>query len=299
MPRINRAIELLESGQPVYYTAAAEISYEAGLTEAATWADFLLLDFEHRPFDMTALRGFMRGLVDGGPTRSGHRMPAVICTLPAAGKSATEILDNQWQITHLLNAGVHGLVLCRARDPEAVRAFVECARFVFRGQAAGAGPGGGLRGNGGQNHPAEVWGVGPEEYMQLADPWPLNPAGELLLGLKLEDQECAAAAADCVAVPGVAFAEWGPGDMGMSFGYPTNHDPPYPPEMEAVRLKVKNATESAGRIFLMGWDDPGMSIQERISFLIDQEQVKIIPTGPAGAALAEVGRRRTGRRLPA
>ena len=297
MPRINRAIELLESGQPVYYTGAGEISYEGGLAEAATWADFLLIDYEHRPFDMTALREFMRGLVDAGPTRSGHRMPAIFCTLPASGKSASEVLDNQWQITHLLNAGVHGLVLCRARDPEAVKAFVDCSRFVFCRDADGR-PGAGLRGNGGQQHPAEVWGMSPEEYLQRADPWPLNPAGELLLGLKLEDQDCAAAADECLAVPGVAYAEWGPGDMGMSFGYPTNHDPPYPPEMDVVRLKIKAATQSAGLLFLMGWDDPDLSHQDKARFLFDDQGVKIVPTGPSGVEFASVGRRHTGRRMP-
>lgn len=297
MPRINRAIELLESGQPVYYTGAGEISYEGGLADAGTWADFLLIDYEHRPFDMTALRRFMRGLIDAGPTRSGHRMPGIFCTLPASGKSASEVLDNQWQITHLLNAGVHGLVLCRARDPEAVRAFVDCSRFVFRRDADG-GPGSGLRGNGGQQHPAEIWGLSPEEYLQRADPWPLNPDGELLLGLKLEDQECAAAAADCLAVPGLAYAEWGPGDMGMSFGYPTNHDPPYPPEMEAVRLRIKEATQSAGLAFLMSWHDQAMSHQDKAEFLFDDQQVMVVSSSPDDEEFAAVGRRHTGRKMP-
>lgn len=298
MPRINRAIELLESGQPVYYTAPAGIDYESGLSEAGTWADYLILDYEHHPFDMTALRGFMRGLVDAGPTRSGHRSPAVICTLPASGKSESEILDNQWQITHLLNAGVHGLLLCRARDPRAVAAFVRCARFVFQRREVGqTGPG--LRGNGGQLNPAEIWGVTPAEYLQIADPWPLNPAGELLLGIKLEDQECAAVAEQCVAVSGIAFSEWGPGDMGMAYGYPTNHDPPYPPEMDAARLKIKSASDAAGLAFLMGWNDPAMSNAERIAYLIDQERVSIIPPGPQAAELAACGRAHTGRQLSA
>ena len=296
-PRINRAIELLESGQPIYFTAPAEISYESGLAEAATWADFLMLDFEHRPFDMTGLREFMRGLVDGGPPRSGHRLPTVVCTLPVSGKSASEILDNQWQVTHLLNAGVHGLLLCHARDPEAVREFVNCARFAFHGSSS-KGPGPGLRGNGGHSYPAEIWGLDPAEYLQRADPWPLNPNGELMLGLKLEDQACAAAADECLAVPGLSFAEWGPGDMGMSFGYADNHDPPYPPEMDAVRRQIQAATESAGVEFALGWNDPGMSDQERIAFLVDQQRIKIIPTGLAGAELAAVGRRHTGRQMP-
>ncbi len=37
---------------------------------------------EHGAFDITELHGFMKGLVDAGPTRGGHRTPAVIVTQP-------------------------------------------------------------------------------------------------------------------------------------------------------------------------------------------------------------------------
>ena len=65
MPRINRCIELLEAGETIYYTAAGPLSYENGRTQAATWADYLIVDFEHLPFDMVGLQSFMNGLVDG------------------------------------------------------------------------------------------------------------------------------------------------------------------------------------------------------------------------------------------
>ena len=31
MARVNRAIELLEQGQPIYYSGAGELSYEGGV----------------------------------------------------------------------------------------------------------------------------------------------------------------------------------------------------------------------------------------------------------------------------
>ena len=89
MSRINRAIELLAAGQPLYCTSVDELSYERGLEEAKTWADYLTVDLEHHPFAPAALLAFMRGLVDGGPTRSGHRTPAVIVTLPMDGTTST------------------------------------------------------------------------------------------------------------------------------------------------------------------------------------------------------------------
>ena len=81
MPRINKAIELLEQRQPVYFEFVDGWSaggYEGGRALAQTWADYITYDMEHSPFDMHGLLQFMRGLIDGGPTKSGHRTPAVI-----------------------------------------------------------------------------------------------------------------------------------------------------------------------------------------------------------------------------
>ena len=38
MARVNRAIELLEQGQPIYYSGAGELSYEGGVKASQTWA---------------------------------------------------------------------------------------------------------------------------------------------------------------------------------------------------------------------------------------------------------------------
>jgi len=75
MARINKCIELLEQDQPIYLTHPRALSYDAGLEDAKTWADLMLIDFEHRPFDVIGLTEYMRGLKDGGPTASGHPTP--------------------------------------------------------------------------------------------------------------------------------------------------------------------------------------------------------------------------------
>ena len=84
MSRINRCVELLDQGQPVYYDRVnvPDLSYEHGLAMSGTWADFLRIEFEHISLDTRALYDFMRGLRDAGPTPSGHSMPTVMCTLP-------------------------------------------------------------------------------------------------------------------------------------------------------------------------------------------------------------------------
>ncbi len=254
MPRINRAIERLEQDQPVFYGGGFALTHDGGVEAAKTHLDYILFDFEHTPFDVAGLRNFMRGLVAGGPTPSGHRTPAVIITMPMDGISEEAIRYNSWQIKHLLAAGVHGLLLCNAETPEAVRAFVSACRYAFQKIGVGALPDG-RRSNGGQVFAADIWGISPDEYLQRADPWPLNPQGELMLGLKIENKRALANCDASLAVPGIAFTEWGPGDMGFSLrpsfdaeGY--DHDPPYGPEMAAAQQRVLNACKANGVAFL-------------------------------------------------
>src|SRR5205807_1769051 len=44
----------------------------------------------------------------------------------------------------------------------------------------------GTRGRGSETIAAAIWGISEADYRELCDPWPLNPQGELLLGVKLE-----------------------------------------------------------------------------------------------------------------
>jgi 4-hydroxy-2-oxoheptanedioate aldolase len=69
----------------------------------------------------------------------------------------------------------------------------------------------GLRGSA-AGFAAQVWGTGLFQYNHLADLWPLNPKGELIFGVKIEDTYADLQAATTIALPGIAFAEWGPGD---------------------------------------------------------------------------------------
>jgi 4-hydroxy-2-oxoheptanedioate aldolase len=274
--RINRAIELLAQSQAVYYTGAHTghvLTHAQGKEDASTWADYINIGMEHGAFDMAGLAEYLRGLVEGGPTRSGHRTPAVIVELPVRGTDAVAVAANSWQVRQILARGVHGLVLCQAESPRAVRAFVEAARYPHHaagvdpalpsplermrgvtpaavGCGAPAAVGVGTRGLGSEATAAALWGLSREEYMERSDPWPLNPRGELLLGLKIESPEGVASCEEILAVPGIGFAEMGPGDLGLSLGYLNAPRDPYPPEMKAARDRVFAACRSKHIAFL-------------------------------------------------
>ena len=129
--RINKMIELLQAGQPVYDVSVDGAGYDEGKKLAGSHIDLIQYQMEHGPFDPMRLRQFMQGLVDGGPTKSGHRTPTVIVTLPVLGLDEMTVKNNHWVIEQILSAGVHGLMLCHARTPEAVRMFVATARYQF------------------------------------------------------------------------------------------------------------------------------------------------------------------------
>ncbi|HYI92961.1 MAG TPA: hypothetical protein VEX68_05420 [Bryobacteraceae bacterium] len=247
--RVNRAIELLESGQPIYYTGGRG-GYDEGKKMSATKADYINYEMEHGAFDMKELRDFMRGLVDAGPTRTGHRTPAVIVTLPILGKDPASMRANYWVAQQVMAAGVHGILLCHAENPEAVKIFVESLRYPFAEKHPGLDTG--IRGNGSQNFASQIWGLSPTDYMLKADVWPLNKSGEVLLGVKIETPMAAENAEKTTRIPGIGFAEWGPGDQSFFLV-----GPPTPggireahPAMQKVRTKVFNAAKAAKIFFL-------------------------------------------------
>src|SRR2546430_1894209 len=240
--RINRAIELLDQGQPVYYTGShegTEGSFEQGVKDAQTWASYISYDMEHAPFDVKGLSDYMRGLAAGGPTKSGHRTPAVIVNVPVNGLDEATVRASAWMFNQVLATGVHGVLLTHADDLGAVRAFVEAVRFPIHKQGIGQqGLREGRRGVHGNPTAARIWGISQDEYLQKADTWPLNPNGELLLGLKLEDKYVLANAEANLKIPGIAFAEWGPGDMAVSLGVAgRGANATNAPEMQKARAK--------------------------------------------------------------
>jgi len=310
--RINKMIELLESGQTVYDVSVSNApGYEEGKKLAKTHVDLIQYQMEHGPFDPIRLREFMQGLADGGPTKSGHRTPTVIVTLPILGLDAQTIKNNHWVIEQILGTGVHGLMLCHARNAEAVRMFVAASRYQFeRPSLKGADKGipEGLRGSGSQRFPASIWGISPTEYLEKADPWPMNPNGELILSLKMEDKYALANIDEITKVPGIAWGEWGPGDQAMSLmgleylkrggnqgrstatTKATGGLPPIgEPILENARTRIMNAMKAAG------WAPLHSSNADNI---IDLIKYGIRVTHGTNVELTNKGRAFTKRQMP-
>ena len=187
--------------------------------------------FRHgRPYRVHARHGRCRADTVGAPHADGDRRSA------GEWHRRRACPYNAWQFRQILGRGVHGILLCQAETADAVRAFVESCRYPHNtngvdpaipspmarmagaNEPATAGPtagrkllGIGTRGRGSETSAAPIWGLSTEEYMERCDPWPLNPKGELLLGVRLESPEGVANCEAILAVPGLGFAEIGPG----------------------------------------------------------------------------------------
>ena len=286
---VNRVIDMWLKNQPVYYAQLSGGGYEEGKKMAATKADYITYEMEHGPLDFKELRDFMRGLVDGGPTRTGHKTPAVVVTLPISG-TPDAVRANAWMIQQTLATGVHGILLCNAESPEAARLMIEAARYPFAPRVDGLAQG--TRGNGSQGFASTIWGVTAQEYMRIADPWPMNPDGEFIFGLKIENPRADANVETSVRVPGIAFAEWGPGDHGFFImGRPGTYQGggETAENMAAVRRRVLNATKAAGIKFLNACNEKTVINQLK-------EGVMICTGGDSPAA--DIGRKFTNRTDP-
>src|SRR5690242_2326602 len=102
------------------------LTHAQGKEDAPTWADYINIGMEHGAFDMAGLAEYMRGLVDGGPTRSGHRAPAVIVELPGRGTDPATVAANSWQVRQILARG--------ARAPSVSSRVARCSARLRGGR---------------------------------------------------------------------------------------------------------------------------------------------------------------------
>jgi len=318
--RLNKCIELWEDGQPIYYTGwgvgPGVDPYEQGKKMCKTWADAISIEMEHGLFDLKDLREFMRGLKDGGGTRSGHKFPTTFVTPPVIGLDEAYARANTWVLEQVLCTGVTGIHICHARDTKAIEtyALMGC-RYPFQDR-----PGvpktamQGLRGNS-ASYAANIWGVAGGTYQHIADLWPLNPKGELIFGVKIEDTYADETVDATLALPGIAFAEWGPGDHnlwlngynsvadGGESGHPVlrgaggkvTSDVSALPNMEAVRQKTLAACKRNKVMFLNAAEtEPGHNnVIQQI-----KDGTMVVAAGRGGEAVAQMGREYTKRKMP-
>lgn len=174
--RLNRTIELLDSGKPVFGVFGWNQSVDNAIAQARSDLDFVIIDLEHRPYDVNHLRTFLLAMTDKASIlKKGSLQMNVtpIVRLPASNVEATATLAKQ-----VLGMGAFGLMFPTvATKAEALRA-VQASRYPQKKGAPDAEPRG-LRGFEPFHPGMWYWGLGAMEYYQRADTWPLDPNGEI------------------------------------------------------------------------------------------------------------------------
>ena len=222
IPRLNGIIRALEQGQSAF-TAFSPAEINSALAMSTSKYDGVVFEMEHNGYDIRAFRDALqymlnrRQIVDGGslapPVTPLVRIP------PNGGEK------NQWLAKQALDLGVYGIVWPHISAVDQAYNAVAACRYPRLKTAPLYEPSG-IRGDG-PTTAARYWGLTQQEYYQRADVWPLNPKGEILAVLQMEDTEGITNLPEILKkVPGIGAILIGEGDLSQELGYPRQYEHP-------------------------------------------------------------------------
>jgi 4-hydroxy-2-oxoheptanedioate aldolase len=221
IPRLNGIIRAWEEGRPAF-TSFAQADRQAAIDFSTSPYDGIMFEMEHNPFDMWALQDALQYLLNRRQlVTSGSLAPSVtpIVRIPANGNEKNQFLAKQ-----ALDRGVYGVVWPHISNAQEAYNAVAACRYP-RQKTADLYEPAGIRGDG----PATAcryWGLTQQEYYERADVWPLNPKGEIVVMLMIEDIAAIANLDEILKVPGVGGCIIGEGDLSQELGYPRQYDHP-------------------------------------------------------------------------
>jgi 4-hydroxy-2-oxoheptanedioate aldolase len=250
---VNRVIELLEKGVRPYGVFVNDTSDHNARWLAKSPADFALMCMEHHPLDPLGIRRFIQSTIDrASMVRTGSLQfkPAPMVRVPITGR---EVRSNHWVVKQVLDSGVCGLVFPMIETAEEAEAAVAACRYSLS-----------------EDSPREIWtkpdagdfheqnttehygrSAGPKfarwlwgvpNYNAIADVWPLNPEGEILLAIQIESMKGVRNLDKILDVRGLGAVMIGPGDLRMKMGRSDENDP----DVKAVFSEIIQKARAKG-----------------------------------------------------
>jgi 4-hydroxy-2-oxoheptanedioate aldolase len=237
IPRLNGVIAALEARYPAFVTFS-RCDPEMAIELASSAHDGVVIEMEHGPYDVRALRDYLQYLLNRRQILERHSLaPALtpLVRIPPNGEEA-----NQWIAKQVLDLGAYGIVWPHVSTVEAARNAVAACRYP-RPKSAPAYEPAGLRGDA-PFTAARYFGLTPTEYYPRADVWPLNPSGELLVVIMVEEVRAIDNLPHMLReVPGIGVVLVGEGDLSQDLGHPRDYD--HPVVAEAVTRIVDTCVE--------------------------------------------------------
>jgi 4-hydroxy-2-oxoheptanedioate aldolase len=220
--RLNSVIRAFESGKPAF-AAFSKVDKQSAIDMSEAPYDGVVFEMEHNPWDAFALRDSLQYMLNRAQiVRSGSLAPAVapLVRIPPNGAEKA-----QFHAKQALDAGVYGIVFPHVSTIDEARNAVAACRYPRLRDDALYEPAG-LRGDG-PTTAVRYWGLTQQQYYERADVWPLNPAGEILAILQIEDTHgIESLPAILRAVPGIGMVLLGEGDLSQELGYPRQYEHP-------------------------------------------------------------------------
>jgi len=222
LPRLNGVIRALEAGRPAF-TCFQPAEVDSAFAISTTKFDGVVFEMEHNPWDGKALRDSLQYLLNRGQiAKSGSLAPAVtpMVRIPVNG-----VEKGQWHAKQALDIGCYGIVWPHISTVEEAYNAVAACRYPRMKTAKNHEPAG-IRGDG-PTGAVRYWGLTQQEYYGKADVWPLDPNGEILAILQIEDMR-GVDNLDAMLreVKGIGAILIGEGDLGQELGYPRQYEHP-------------------------------------------------------------------------
>ena len=222
IPRLNGAIRALEQNKPAFTTFCPPEVDMAQVINGAAY-DAVVFEMEHNPYDIQSLRHCLQYMLDRKQiVKAGNIAPAVtpLVRIPVNGGEMNQFLAKQ-----VLDLGVYGVIWPHCSTVEEARNAVSACRYPRPSSAPYYLPAG-QRGDGPKYAPS-YWGLTQQEYYTRADVWPLNPMGEILIGIMCEEVRAIRNLPQMLKeVPGIGLVLIGEGDLSQELGFPRQYDHP-------------------------------------------------------------------------
>ena len=236
----NPIVERLSKDQPVFGGSVQCGDFIGARTIGDSTFDYCMIDLEHEGFDMPNLGHTMQWMLSRRrmlKTGSPFPSPAPIIRLPHHASEHTH-----WIASQVLDQGAMGLILPyteTAKDLERMVQTMRYARQLKGGEYHGerrVWPKAAMR----------YWGIDDfDEYRRMADLWPLNPAGQLILIAIVATPTGMRNIKEITSVPGLSGIMFGAKHAWHAFGREGKIDLE-DPQLVEFRDKVLEACKANG-----------------------------------------------------
>ncbi len=222
IPKLNGVARALENHQ-VAFTTFSQMDINSSIAISSSKFDGVIFEGEHSPWDASSLRDSMQFLLDRREiVKNGSIAPGItpMVRIPANGEEMS-----QWHAKQALDAGVYGVLWPHISTVEEAYNAVASCRYPSLKSTPLYEPRG-IRGDG-PVRAARYWGLSQQEYYEKAGIWSLDPEGEILVVVQIEDTKGIENLDDILSnVPGIGVILIGEGDLGQELGFPRQYDHP-------------------------------------------------------------------------